>query len=87
MLFLNMIMRCELPPVLGGITDWTYDGIHEALFAYIAEHELKNGFVLWPLRTALSGKQVTPGGGVEFCHILGKEETIKRIDAAIEKLS
>ena len=77
----------ELRPVLEGISDWTFENIHDTLFGYIAERELKNGFVLWPLRTALSGKQVTPGGGVEFCHILGKEESLKRIDAAIEKLS
>ena len=77
----------ELRPVIEGISDWSFECIHDTLFAYIAEHELKNGFVLWPLRTALSGKQVTPGGGVEFCHILGKAETLRRIDAAIEKLS
>ena len=48
--------------------------------------EVKNGVVLWPLRTALSGKQFTPGGGVELAWLLGKEETISRLTAAIEKL-
>ena len=75
------------PSYLFALVAGDFDSIHDTLFSYIAEHELKNGFVLWPLRTALSGKQVTPGGCVEFCHILGKEETLKRIDAAIEKLS
>ncbi len=76
----------KIRPVIAGVSDWTQENIHEALFGYIAEKELKNGFVLWPLRTALSGKQTTPGGGVELCHILGKEESLKRIDSAIEKL-
>ncbi|MBQ6901794.1 MAG: glutamate--tRNA ligase [Oscillospiraceae bacterium] len=82
-----LVTLTELRPVIEGINDWTFDNIHDALFSYIADRELKNGFVLWPLRTALSGKQVTPGGGVEFCHILGKEESLARIDAAIKKLS
>ncbi len=76
-----------LLPVIEGISDWSHDAIHEALFNHIAEREVKNGFVLWPLRTALSGKQTTPGGGVELCHILGKEESIARIKKGIERLS
>jgi glutamyl-tRNA synthetase len=48
---------------------------------------VKNGWLLWPVRTAVSGKQFTPGGAVELCAILGKEETIARIKAGIEKLS
>lgn len=76
----------DIRPVIESISEWTQENIHAALFGYIEEKGLKNGFVLWPLRTALSGKQTTPGGGVELCHILGKEESLKRIDAAIEKL-
>ena len=52
-----------------------------------AKYEVKNGLVLWPLRTALSGKQTTPGGGVELLHILGKEESLRRMKIGIEKLS
>lgn len=47
---------------------------------------MKNGRILWPLRVAVSGKQFTPGGGVELAEILGKDETLKRIRTGIEKL-
>ena len=73
-------------PVLENIDNWTQETIHDALFALIAEMEVKNGIVLWPLRTALSGKQFTPGGGVELALLLGKEEAISRIKTAINKL-
>lgn len=74
-------------PVLESLETWTEGAIHEALFQLIAEKEVKNGFVLWPLRVAVSGKQFTPGGGIEICAILGKEESLKRIRKGIEKLS
>jgi glutamyl-tRNA synthetase len=74
-------------PVLDQLEDWTADSIHKALFDLIAKLEVKNGWLLWPVRTAVSGKQFTPGGGVELCHILGKEDTIARIRKGIEKLS
>lgn len=51
-----------------------------------AQLEMKNGQVLWPVRTAVSGKQFTPGGAIEIAHILGKEETLKRIAVGIKKL-
>lgn len=74
-------------PVIENITDWTEEGVHEALFALIAEMGVKNGTVLWPVRTALSGKQFTPGGAIEIAYILGKEECINRMKKGIEKLS
>ena len=77
----------ETLPVLEGLTDWTQEAIHTALFDLIAKLEVKNGIILWPLRTALSGKAFTPGGGVELAYLLGKEETLKRIQKGIEKLS
>ncbi len=80
-------MLIKLIPVIEGISEWTAEAIHEALFDFIAKLEVKNGLVLWPLRTALSGKQTTPGGGVELLHILGKEESLRRINVGIEKLS
>ena len=54
--------------------------------AYVEEKGLKNGRVLWPLRTAVSGKQMTPGGAYEIMEILGKEESLRRIRNKIEKL-
>ena len=47
---------------------------------------MKNGWLLYPLRVAVSGKQFTPGGGIELCAVLGKEEAVKRVRAAIQKL-
>ena len=77
----------EILPVLQGLDEWTEDSIHEALFSLIEKLGVKNGIVLWPLRVALSGKSFTPGGGIEICKILGKEESLRRIEAGIEKLS
>lgn len=76
-------------PVLDSIdeNDWTIDNIHEKLFELIAEKEVKNGLILWPLRVAVSGKAFTPGGGIEICHIIGKQDSIERIKKGIEKLS
>ncbi len=76
-------------PVLEAISeaDWTMENIHEKLFALIAQMEVKNGIVLYPLRVALSGKAFTPGGGIELAVILGKEKTISRLKAAIAKLA
>lgn len=72
---------------LQGVDKWDDDHIHEALFKLIAELGVKNGQVLWPVRTAVSGKQFTPGGAIELSSLLGKEETLRRIKIGIEKLS
>ena len=66
--------------------DWTLTGLHDRLMAYIAEKGIKNGTGLWPVRTAVSGKQSTPGGAFEIMEILGKEESLRRIRLGIEKL-
>ena len=79
-------MLIKMLPVLEGLSDFSFDSIHEALFKLIAELEVKNGLVLWPLRVAVSGKQFTPGGGIEIAAIIGKDETIKRVKKAIELL-
>ena len=55
-------------------------------FDFVAEHEYKNGYVMWPIRTAVSGKAMTPGGATELMEILGKEESLSRIKKAIELL-
>ena len=62
------------------------DGLHTLVFDYIAKKECKNGQALWPLRTAVSGKQMTPAGAFEIMEVLGKEESLKRIKKGIEKL-
>ncbi len=77
----------ELVPVLEAQDDFSNDALYALLSGFASEHEYKNGYVLWPVRTAVSGKQMTPGGATELMEILGKDESIKRIKAAIEKLS
>ena len=67
--------------------EWSEEGLHDYIIAYIAELGIKNGMGLWPIRTAVSGKQMTPGGAFEIMYILGKEETLNRIDKGIEKLA
>lgn len=74
-------------PVLENVSDWSYEALHEALFALIEKLEVKNGLILWPLRVAVSGKAFTPGGGLELAEILGKDETLARIKKGIELLS
>jgi len=74
-------------PVLEGLAPWTPESIHDALIALAAQLALKNGQILWPVRTAVSGKAVTPGGAAELCHILGKEETLRRLRQGIAQLS
>lgn len=83
----SLIALKEALPVLENISEWTVDNIHEALFGLVEKLGVKNGYILWPVRTAVSGKQFTPGGAVEMCYILGKEDTIERIKKGIEKLS
>ncbi|HAR92056.1 MAG TPA: glutamate--tRNA ligase [Eubacterium sp.] len=76
----------ELLPILEGTDDYSVDGLHDLVFEYIAKKECKNGQALWPLRTAVSGKQMTPAGAFEIMNVIGKDETIKRIKIGIEKL-
>lgn len=83
----SLVALKESLPVLENISDWTVDNIHEALFGLVEKLGVKNGYILWPVRTAVSGKQFTPGGAVEMCYILGKEDTLARIKKGIEKLS
>ena len=73
--------------VLSQLEDWSNaQNIQDALMSLPAKLEVKNGRVLWPVRTAVSGKQFTPGGAMEIGHILGKEETLRRIQIGIQRL-
>lgn len=75
-------------PVLEGISEenWNEENIHAAVFAEIEKLGVKNGWVLLPMRAALSGKAMTPGGGIELAAILGKADTLSRIKTALKKL-
>ena len=75
-----------LLPVLEAQTDWTRDAIFEACKTLAESMEKKNGWLLFPLGIALSGKSRTPGGGTDLAAMMGKEETVKRVKAALEKL-
>ncbi|MEE1032924.1 MAG: glutamate--tRNA ligase [Ruminococcus sp.] len=77
----------EVLPLLDAQEDYSNDALFEMLSAFAKEKGYKVGFVMWPIRTALSGKQMTPAGATEILEILGKEESKARIQAAIEKLS
>ena len=77
----------KILPVLEGTEDYSNDAMYELLCGFAKENGYKNGQILWPICTALSGKQMTPAGATEILEVLGKEESIQRIKAAIEKLS
>ena len=77
----------ELLPRFEELNDYSEAGIEAVIMSYIAEKGIKNGQGLWPVRTAVSGKQSTPGGAYEIMSILGKDESIRRIKKAIDKLS
>ena len=76
----------KIKEVLENINDWTEQNIHEELMKLPEQMSMKNGQILWPLRTAISGKAFTPGGAVEWSYVLGKEETLRRVDIGINKL-
>ena len=77
----------EVLPILEQQEDYSNDALYQTLVNYIGEKGYKNGYVLWPIRTAVSGKQMTPAGATEIMEILGKEESLARIRTGIEKLS
>lgn len=77
----------EVLPRLEAQEDYSNDALYAMLCEYVAEKGVKNGYVMWPIRTAVSGKQMTPGGATELMEILGKEESIARIKKGIELLS
>lgn len=77
----------DILPRLEAQEDYSNDALYEMLSGYVAEKGYKNGYVLWPIRTAVSGKQMTPAGATEIMEVLGKEESLRRIRIGIEKLS
>ena len=73
-------------PALEGLDGWTTEGIHDALIALAEKLAVKNATLMWPVRIAAAGKAVTPGGAVEICHVLGREETLRRLRLGLDKL-
>ncbi len=73
-------------PILEAIGDWTEAALHDRVMEAIPGLGMKNGQVLWPVRIAISGRMSTPGGAFEIAYLLGREETLRRLDAAIERM-
>ena len=73
-------------PMLEALPDWNQNAIHDGLVALAEKLEVKNATLMWPVRIAAAGQAVTPGGAVEICCILGKEETLRRLKLGLDKL-
>lgn len=76
----------DLLPVLEAQEDYTNDALYGVLSKYVEETGVKTGYVMWPVRTAVSGKQMTPAGATEIMEVLGKKESLERLKKGIEKL-
>ena len=76
----------ELLPIFEALDDYSNDSLYNTLLDYVAKKECKNGYAMWPVRTAVSGKQMTPAGATEIMEVIGKEESLKRIRKGIELL-
>jgi len=76
----------DVLPILSAQEDWSNDALFAVLSRYVKETGVKTGFVMWPIRTAVSGKEQTPAGATEIMAVLGKTESLKRIGIGIEKL-
>jgi glutamyl-tRNA synthetase len=83
----SLTVLTELLPRFEALDDYSEASIETVIMSYIKEKGIKNGQGLWPVRTAVSGKQSTPGGAYEIMSLLGKEESLRRIRIAIDKLS
>lgn len=82
----SLTVLVDVLPIFQDINDYSVSNLHNVLMEYIEKCGAKNGFVLWPIRTALSGKQFTPGGAIELAAILGKNDVVERVELAINKL-
>ncbi|MCM1105639.1 MAG: glutamate--tRNA ligase [Blautia sp.] len=83
----SLAVLTEVLPLLERQEDYSNDALYALLAGYVEEKGVKNGYVMWPVRTAVSGKQMTPGGATELMEVLGKEESLKRIRKGIALLA
>lgn len=74
-------------PILSQLPDWTQEALHDILIKTAEQQGMKNGTLLWPVRIALSGKAVTPGGAMEILVLLGREESLRRLQVGLHKLA
>ncbi|HJC14354.1 MAG TPA: glutamate--tRNA ligase [Candidatus Fusicatenibacter intestinigallinarum] len=82
----SLALLQEVLPLLEAQEDYSNDALFEMLSAFGKEKGYKTGYIMWPIRTALSGKQMTPAGATEILEVLGKDESLRRLNAAVEKL-
>ena len=82
----SLALLQEVLPLLEAQEDYSNDALFEMLSAFGKEKGYKTGYIMWPIRTALSGKQMTPAGVTEILEVLGKDESLRRLNAAVEKL-
>ena len=83
----SLMILSDVLPLLTEAGSFDNDGLFDLLSGYASSKELKINTVMWPIRTALSGKQATPAGATGILELLGKEESVNRIKKAIDKLS
>ena len=83
---ISINMLNQVSDALKSLENWTIDDIHGLLISLAERLGVKNATLMWPLRIAISGKAVTPGGAIEICYILGREKVLKRINTGLEKL-
>lgn len=83
----SLEMLKAMLPVFEALESWDDESILKAMTDMAEKCQCKNAKVMWPVRIAIAGKAVTPGGAVEIARILGKEETLRRIGVGIAKLS
>jgi len=72
---------------LAALPEWTREAVHDCLMASAARQQLKTGQVMWPIRIALSSQEVTPGGAIEIAVILGRDESLTRLQLAVDQLA
>lgn len=82
----SLQLLMEVLPLLRAQEDFSNDALFALLSAFGKEKGCKTGFMMWPIRIALSGKQMTPAGATEIMEVLGREESLRRIEAGVEKL-
>ncbi len=84
---ISLTMLKAAKEALSELSEWTQSSVHDCLISLASQLGVKNATLMWPVRIAAAGMSVTPGGAVEICHILGRRETLNRIETGIKKLS
>ena len=75
-----------LIPAFAALEEWTRDSLYDCMVSLAEKQEVKNALIMWPARIAVSGKTVTPGGAAEICAVLGRDESLRRMEIAVNKL-